>query len=127
MSTYAFDLDGTLDRPELAQLARDLFAAGHEVHIVTGARADVGEWTIAARQEKLASLAVNYTLIHRCFGATHDAVGSEKRRVCDEIGALLMFDDAPSYIKELSYGRSCILQVIPKRGPLTLAPKEWKP
>jgi deoxycytidylate deaminase len=31
-----FDLDGTLDKPALLKLAKDLLAAGHEIHIITG-------------------------------------------------------------------------------------------
>lgn len=115
MSIYAFDLDGTLDRPELAQLANDLLAAGHEVHVVTGAQADIGEWTLEARHAKLASLGVSPSAIHRCFGLTYEEIGRKKREVCDSIGAILVFDDANSYVRQLQYGKACVLQVMNRR------------
>jgi len=115
MSIYAFDLDGTLDRLELAQLARDLHAAGHEIHIVTGALADIGEWTLAAREAKLAQLNVPYTTIQRCFGSTYEEIGRRKKEVCDALAVTVVLDDANSYIRQLQYGNACVLQVMPKR------------
>lgn len=114
MSRYAFDLDGTLDRPEIAQLANDLYAAGHEIHVVTGGHADTGEWTIEARKQKLAALNVNYTSIIRCFGATLDDIGREKARQLRALDAILMFDDAPIYVEHTS--QICTtLFVVPRR------------
>jgi hypothetical protein len=39
-----FDLDGTLDRPALRDLALSLAAAGHEVHIISGCFLEAGDW-----------------------------------------------------------------------------------
>lgn len=39
-----FDLDGTLDRPSVRDLALALIAAGHEVHIITGIFSESGSW-----------------------------------------------------------------------------------
>jgi hypothetical protein len=48
----AFDLDGTLDRPAIADLARVLLAGGHEVHIITGVFSEAGDWQGAATKRK---------------------------------------------------------------------------
>ena len=91
---YAFDLDGTLDVPEIAGLANALHAAGHEVYVVTGAVTDTGEWTMEARIEKCARLGVKYTKIIRCFGDSLDAIGAKKAQALKELGAALMFEDS---------------------------------
>jgi hypothetical protein len=114
MSRYAFDLDGTLDVPVLARLAEDLFKAGHEIHVVTGGITDTGEWTLPARQEKLARLGVPYTEIHRCFGENLDEIGRKKREVCDKVGALVLFDDSVPYMQNFGGGGAQRLLVLPR-------------
>lgn len=102
MSKYGFDLDGTLEVPFIAQLARDLYEAGHEVHVVTGANSDTGPWTLEARQEQLAYLKVPYTELHRCFGTTLKDIAAEKVRVLRENKIKLMIDDMPEYCKAMA-------------------------
>jgi len=41
MSTYAFDIDGTL--PQIKTLANDLYDAGHQIIVITGGLRKVGE------------------------------------------------------------------------------------
>lgn len=102
MSKYGFDLDGTLTRPELAQLANDLYDAGHEVYVVTGALADTGEWTMSAREERLASLGIRYTEIVRAIDPDINQVGRRKGEACKERGISLLIDDALGYLQGVS-------------------------
>ena len=39
-----FDLDGTLDRPHILDLALMLLDSGHEIHIITGIYDEAGDW-----------------------------------------------------------------------------------
>lgn len=108
MSKYGFDLDGTLDIPAIAQLANDLYAAGHEVYIVTGGFGDRGEWTITEREKKLTRLKVRYTEIIRCLKPTFEEIGQEKGRVCHERGIILLFDDSDTYIAHAKGKVQCL-------------------
>lgn len=99
MSAYGFDLDGTLDKPALAQLANDLFDAGHKVYIVTGGLADSGEWTLGARIARLHSLHVRYTEIVRCIHPDINQLGRIKGEACNGLGISVLLDDAPSYLQ----------------------------
>jgi hypothetical protein len=107
VSRYAFDLDDTLDVPVIAQLARDLHAAGHEVHVVTGCPADVGEWTVQARHEKLARLNVPFTELHRCWGQDIHSIGVSKGIVLRSLGDPLFIDDNPGLIRGAATISSC--------------------
>lgn len=102
MSKYGFDLDGTLEVPHIAQLARDLYNAGHEVHVITGANADTGPWTLESRQEQLAYLQVPYTELHRCFGKTLTEIAAAKITVLKENKIKLMIDDMPEYCRPMA-------------------------
>lgn len=97
MSRYAFDLDGTLDVPAIAQLARDLHAAGHEIHILTAALADEGWMTIPAKEEKLRRLGVPYTQMHRPCFPTQEQCGHAKGEILKELGDPLFIDDSPLF------------------------------
>jgi hypothetical protein len=98
MSKYGFDLDGVLNRAPLAQLANDLFDAGHEVYVVTGGLADSGEWTMEARIERLREFWIRYTEIVRCIDPDINKVGEVKGRMCDELGIGLLIDDSYPYL-----------------------------
>ena len=98
MTAYAFDLDGTLDRPGLAQMANDLYDAGHQVYVVTGGLAEVGEWTLEAREAKLAALGVRCTEIIRVIDPDIGQIGRLKGDACNRLGAAVLIDDAPSYL-----------------------------
>lgn len=98
MTAYGFDLDGTLDRPDLARLANDLFDAGHEVWVVTGGLADAGEWTQEARERKVAALGVRCTGIIRCISPDIGRVGALKGEWCRELGITVMLDDDCLYL-----------------------------
>jgi len=98
MSAYGFDLDGTLDHPELTRLANDLHDAGHQVYVVTGGLADAGEWTMAAREQKLAVLGVRYTEIIRCIDPDISKLGALKGEACNRLGITVLFDDAHMYL-----------------------------
>jgi hypothetical protein len=104
VTAYAFDLDGTLDRPGLVQLANDLYDAGHEVYVVTGGLADTGEWTMRAREAKLAALGVRYTQIVRVIDPDIGQIGRLKGEACERLSATVLVDDAPSYLAGASTG-----------------------
>lgn len=61
MIRIGFDLDGTLDKPALAVLARVLMQnPAVEVHIITGIFAEAGEWqSVAAKLRKLERLGIS--------------------------------------------------------------------
>lgn len=98
MSAYGFDLDGTLDRPALARLANDLYDAGHQVYVVTGGLADSGEWTLAAREARLAALGARYTDVVRCIDADIHQLGRLKGEACARLGITVLFDDSRDYL-----------------------------
>lgn len=98
MTAYGFDLDGTLDRPALAQLANDLYDAGHEVYVITGGLADAGEWSQQAREQKLAVLGVRCTGIIRCISADVRGIGALKGRQCARLGISVIIDDDLRYL-----------------------------
>jgi len=105
MTKYGFDLDGTLDRTVLRQLATDLHEAGHEIHVLTGAMEDIGEWTAQARREKIDGLGLPWIpdeRIHRCFGKSLEEIGREKGRALDRLGIKLMLDDSPTFVREMT-------------------------
>lgn len=99
MSKYGFDLDGVLSRPALAQLANDLYDAGHDVYVVTGALADTGEWTLPARRLQLKRYGVRYTEILRVMDPDLGRIGELKGRVCDQFGITVLIDDSLLYLQ----------------------------
>jgi len=102
VTAYGFDLDGTLDRPGIAQLASDLFDAGHEVWVITGGLADAGEWTMQAREQKLASLGVRYTGIVRCIDPDVRRIGALKGEQCTRLGVVVMLDNDRPYLNGMA-------------------------
>jgi hypothetical protein len=135
-----FDLDGTLDRPAVAELASVLLAAGHEVHIITGVFPEAVDWQdAAAKRQKLRRLGIDFYEGSRmndsmavCAGQAilHilDAVpatfardyrladlGLRKGALCEELGITMFFDDSQLYcemIPKMS-GNTVVLQVRP--------------
>ena len=56
---YGFDLDGTLDKKPLADLANLLLLSGHEVHIITSVFPESGEWqSPQSKREKCRRLGI---------------------------------------------------------------------
>lgn len=109
---WGFDLDGTLDHPEIAALANVLFDAGHEVHILTGC---IPNSPTAAEHKpaKLARLGVRYTKIHLCEGETMEDMGYTKAQVLRRENIPLMIDDDPTFVKQMvHYSTSRILLVL---------------
>jgi hypothetical protein len=98
MTVYGFDLDGTLTRPEIRNLANDLFAAGHKVYVITGGLSDTGEWTKEARVKYLKHLGVNYTDIIRCLHPTWEGIAEMKGQACKRLGVQVMLDDMPVFL-----------------------------
>lgn len=101
MTSYGFDLDGTLDRPALAQLANDLYDAGHEVYVVTGGLSDEGEWSAAAREQRLAALGVRCTAIVRCIDPDTWRIGALKGEACARLGISVLVDDSCHYLEKV--------------------------
>ena len=100
MSVYAFDLDGTLTRAPIAQLARDLEAAGHTIHVVSGWLEHLGPWeaAIAAKAEQLRALGLSSNApLHLCRGSTQTACAAGKAEALRRIGPLLFIDDMPLF------------------------------
>jgi len=109
MSRYGFDLDGTLDREPIRQLARDLFEAGHKIYIVTGGLEDSGEWTAESRMQRLKDLGVPYTNIVRCLHPDITKIGAMKGDACRKLGIALLIDDSMMYITGASPSVCCLL------------------
>ena len=102
MTAYGFDLDGTLDQPALALLANDLYDAGHEVYVITGGLSDSGEWTLAAREDRLAALGVRCTDIIRCLDPDVRNIGALKGKACARLGITVMLDDMPLFMNGIA-------------------------
>ncbi len=110
-----FDLDGTLDRPQIAELAKWLIAGGHEVHIITGVFPEAVNWQDGnAKRRKLGRLDIPYTTgtLTEGVATLHilDAVpatfardyrladlGLRKGALCEELGVTLFLDDSELY------------------------------
>ena len=117
-----FDLDGTLDRFAVRDLALALLAAGHEVHIVSGCFLEAGDWQDeTAKLEKLVRLglaqvgptfgkfkfsenlrimileAVSHIEFDRDYRLAD--LGLRKGAYLEKNGISLMFDDSELYCK----------------------------
>ena len=107
-----FDLDGTLDRPAIATLARVLMDDGHEVFIVSGVFDESGEWQgVDAKRRKIKRLGLERAIpifLHadnvRALSGEQATLayrlrtlGLRKGAVCAEEGIELMFDDSADY------------------------------
>jgi hypothetical protein len=97
MTNYGFDLDGTLTRPFLRDLANDLFEAGHNIYVITGGLSDTGEWTHEARVKYLLQLGVQYTEIVRCIAPNWEQIAEIKGRECAARKITVMLDDMPVF------------------------------
>jgi hypothetical protein len=116
-----FDLDGTLDRPVIRDLALALMNTGWEVHVVTGVFPEALGWQdAAAKRKKLGRLNIPYTEFQNSEFQTTitgtvtlhilDAVpatysrdyrladlGLRKGALCEELGITLFLDDSSTY------------------------------
>lgn len=117
----AFDLDGTLDRPAVRDLALALLKAGHEVHILSGCFTEAGKWQDStAKMNKLVRLGlvgVGHGYIapaclkimilpavdHKQFDRAYRLVdlGLRKGAYCEEHGITLIFDDSEVYCETI--------------------------
>lgn len=116
-----FDLDGTLDRPAVRELAFQLLEAGVEVHIISGYFAE-GEWQHPkAKYAKLVRMGfghwnwINEFFVPECqhlvvsFIDQPDTerdteyrlrnIALRKGAYCEEHGIDIMFDDSELYVK----------------------------
>lgn len=139
--TVGFDLDGTLDRPAIAELAKALLKAGVEVHIITGTFAESGDWqSRTAKERKVARLGIPFsygftddfgkpatmpsgiatlhvlTAVDPSYGSDYRLrdLGLRKGALCEELGIGLFIDDSDVYcamIPKMSGGTS-ILRVM---------------
>jgi hypothetical protein len=130
-----FDLDGTLDRPILANLCKALLAEGHEVHVITGTFSESGAYQAPrAKRAKLMRIGIPFTdgftgwapgngqaLLHVLdavdvkFGTEYRLrdLGLRKGALCEEYGVEVFFDDSEVYcemIPKMS-GGTTVLQV----------------
>jgi hypothetical protein len=131
----AFDLDGTLDKPALRNLALSLLSAGHEVHIVSGCFLEAGDWQDeTAKLDKLVRLGLaqagdgpgKYKLpeglrISILEAVSHERfdrdyrladLGLRKGAYIEKNGIEIMFDDSELYCKLMpAYCGAVIAQV----------------
>lgn len=114
-----FDLDGTLDRPAIRDLALALLHDGHEVHIVTGMFPDGQMWQgEKTKVRKLKRLGIPFTtwpetpiegraILHIIEAIPVSAaknleyvlrdLGLRKGALCEEHGITILFDDSQTY------------------------------
>lgn len=114
---FGFDLDGTLDIPAIAGLARTLLGIGHQVHIITAVFEEAGDWqTDEAKHKKLERLCLPFVkyesednssyrgvaqlhVIH-AMPASYDRdyrladLGLRKGALCEQLGIDLFIDDS---------------------------------
>lgn len=129
------DLDGTLDRPHVRDLALALLTAGHEVHIISGTFPEgIGWQDSAAKYAKLARLDIPYTEgpgpprekhahlhIIDAVPSTYDRdyrladIGLRKGALCESLGIQLFFEDSERYCEMIPKmaGDTVVLQVRP--------------
>src|SRR6266478_1724156 len=88
-----FDLDGTLDRPHIAELCRVLLAGSHEVHIITGVFPEALGWQDhKAHLHVLTAMPSTYDRAYRLTD-----LGLRKGALCEELGITLFLDDSALY------------------------------
>jgi hypothetical protein len=122
-----FDLDGTLDRPRIAELAKVLAGLGHEVHCITGVFPEAVGWQdAAAKRRKMRRLGFPFVecrhpvftespkwpvaeigelILHilDAVPATFDRayrladLGLRKGALCEELGIELFIEDSELY------------------------------
>jgi len=122
-----FDLDGTLDRPGMAELAMELNEAGHMVHIITASFTESGDWqSNDAKFEKLLRLGfdedqiqwasdideqpIDQSVMLHVLKAVVPEFGTEYRQrdialrkgnLCERLGIQIMFDDSKLYCETM--------------------------
>lgn len=117
-----FDLDGTLDKAHLAELARFLLDAGVEVHVITGIFDEAGDWQSEdAKWRKLGRIGlVQYVKtsppaiikdprlhVHFLHAVSEQHsrdyrladLGLRKGALCEELGITIFFDDSEKYME----------------------------
>ncbi len=119
--TIGFDLDGTLDHPALASLAKSLINSGHDVHIITGCFLEAGDWQgHNAKADKLSSLQIPFSFpedVEEKTATLHilDAVdykkfptdyrlrdlGLRKGALCFELGIEIYIDNSEDFCKTI--------------------------
>lgn len=112
-----FDLDGTLDRPALRDLALALLESGHEVHIITGVFPEAENWQDGpAKRAKLFRHRVPFyewpnepregaarlhilTAVPSTFDRDYRLadLGLRKGELCERLGIEMFFDDSDKY------------------------------
>ncbi len=134
MIRIGFDLDGTLDKPALAVMARALMGnPAVEVFIISGIFVEAGEWqSLQRKREKLARLGIPFRGINdprdpaKATFYALEAVGPEmgldyrlrdlglrKAALTEELGISVFIDDSKTYcdIMPAMNGGLTILQV----------------
>lgn len=137
MLRIGFDLDGTLDCPEMAEMIRSLLNSGADVHIITAIFSEAGNWqSPEAKFSKLSRLGIPYmtaspnlgqlplpgtaTLhILTAMGENYDRayrladLGLRKGALCEQLGLTIYVEDSELFcemIPKMSRGTR-ILQV----------------
>jgi hypothetical protein len=114
LTKVGFDLDGVLDRPEMAALARFLFAAGIEVHVITvgaveGDAPEGAEVMRARMVERLAFLGVPFTMLHVVTGEDYEEAGEEKAVILAYHNIQVMIDDSSSLVKAMVANSTAVI------------------
>lgn len=111
MAKWGFDLDGTLDHPEILRLANLLFDKGEEVHVLTGF-VPSGRYTEQMKQDKLARLGVRCTMVHLCEGESMEEIGYTKAQILNRYGIDFMVDDDPTFVKQMVHYSSARMLLV---------------
>ena len=102
MAKWGFDLDGTLDKEPIRQLANFLFDHGEEVHVISGFLPG-GTYTAQGKRDKLQRLGIRCTELHLCAGETMEEMGYAKAQVLRRLDIRLMVDDDPTFVRQMKY------------------------
>jgi len=112
VTRWGFDLDGTLDHPEIRELANFLYDHGQEVHILTGFVPE-GGYTEQMKLDKLKRLGIRCTQVHLCEGENMEEIGYTKAQTLNRLGIAFMVDDDPTFVKQMvHYSSSRILLIV---------------
>lgn len=114
LKRVGFDLDGTLDRPEIAALARLLYAAGVEIHVITvgalgGDAPEDAEAMYMRKIERLTFLDVPFTKVHVVTGDNFSDAGEEKAAIINAYEIPIMVDDAPTFVSVMVKDTSAMI------------------
>jgi len=99
MSKYGFDLDGTLDNPNITQLARDLYEAGHSIYVISAAHMDTP--TTEEKVQKLKDMGMDYTELIVVRDKNVDRLGLNKGVECERLGISVFFEDDAQYAYDI--------------------------